>query len=172
MANPLVAGSMAFLSLFGIGGQADEGDAAPAGNDTNVVASAEAETVSKESPRSTDDRAQMVDKVNEFRQENHQGTVEESDSLNDEAQKWADQLASTGRFEHDKMRCEQGKCLSENIAITAGDSIQAIQQWKDSPGHRANMLKPEAKEVGHGIAIMKSGQFKGQPVVVQRFWNS
>jgi uncharacterized protein YkwD len=41
--------------------------------------------------------------------------------------------------------------LPRHTAISMADSM--VTQWKDSPGHNANMLAPNAKGIGVGVAI-------------------
>ena len=48
----------------------------------------------------------------------------------------------------------------ENILQAWSDysDEQLVQLWYDSPGHRANMLDPQAKSVGIGVAIASDGK--------------
>lgn len=116
--------------------------------------------------------ADLTAQVNAHRAANNLPPVQRSAALDASAQEWADYLARTGKFEHGEMTCQNGYCLSENIAITTGNPSQAFGLWRTSPGHNANMLGANAVQVGHGSAIMQSGKFAGQPVVVQQFHNS
>lgn len=116
--------------------------------------------------------AEVTAKVNTHRAENGHAPVVQSARLDAEAQKWADYLATTGQFKHEDMYCDGMLCMSENIAITRPDSpLNAFQQWVNSPGHNANLLRSNAVQVGHGVAIMQSGIYRGQPIVVQKFFN-
>jgi len=48
-----------------------------------------------------------------------------------------------------------GTWLGENLywgEETAGTPVRAVRGWMHSPGHRANILKPEFAEVGVGVA--------------------
>jgi uncharacterized protein YkwD len=50
----------------------------------------------------------------------------------------------------------QGWSLGENIAWGTGDlgTAGSIQRaWMESPGHRANILRPQFREIGIGIAV-------------------
>jgi len=40
--------------------------------------------------------------------------------------------------------------IGENIAAGAGDAATTINQWKNSPGHRAAMLNPSYRAMGIG----------------------
>lgn len=56
----------------------------------------------------------------------------------------------------------------ENLAVRFYDSVDVVQAWMDSPGHRANILNTHFTEIGIGIA---EGTFEGKPTVfvVQMF---
>lgn len=116
--------------------------------------------------------ADLTAQVNAHRASNNLPPVQRSVALDTSAQAWADYLARTGKFEHGEMTCQNGYCLSENIAITTDNPSQAFGQWRTSPGHNANMLGARAVHVGHGYATIQTGRFAGQPVVVQQFHNS
>jgi len=53
---------------------------------------------------------------------------------------------------------------AENIAMGSWRSDQAlVQGWIDSPGHRANLLNPEVREIG--VALVRDGGITaGRPV--------
>ncbi len=54
--------------------------------------------------------------------------------------------------------------IGENLALGNFDDSQAIvTAWMDSPGHRANILKPEYQELG--VAV-KEGMFEGRQVTI------
>lgn len=53
----------------------------------------------------------------------------------------------------------------ENVAGGARTPEEAVQTWMNSPGHRANILNPQYKEIGLGIA--KNGD--GGPYYTQVF---
>jgi hypothetical protein len=53
---------------------------------------------------------------------------------------------------------------AENIAKGTWRSNQAlVQAWIDSPGHRANILKPEVREIGVGL-MRDGGILSGRPL--------
>lgn len=43
-------------------------------------------------------------------------------------------------------------CCGENIAANAASAAQVVSLWMSSPGHRANILLPGAREIGVGVA--------------------
>lgn len=122
--------------------------------------------------------SQYVDAVNQRRADADKQAVTQSADLDKEAQAWADHLASTGEFVHDDMKCTQidgrDMCLSENIAINSQDAAPSdfVTQWFNSTGHRENMLRDNAVLVGHGEARYTAGQYAGQVVSVERYWNA
>lgn len=57
----------------------------------------------------------------------------------------------------------------ENIAFGFSDENQLMSAWMNSPGHRANILRPSFTQMGVGIS---TGCYKGycnQPFIVQHF---
>lgn len=40
--------------------------------------------------------------------------------------------------------------IAENIAAGQASSSEVVQAWIDSPGHRANLVRPELKDIGIG----------------------
>ena len=81
----------------------------------------------------------------------------------------SENMARQGKMEHildkkgleDRLREGGYKYAKggENIAAGEGVSLAMIMQaWMDSKGHRANILMPEATEIGLGIARDKTGK--------------
>jgi uncharacterized protein YkwD len=68
-------------------------------------------------------------------------------------------MAETGRFEHTPGN------LIENIGEGHKDSSVVLRAWMASPGHRANILDPEARTIGvAGYAVPG-----GKPCWIQVF---
>ncbi len=44
--------------------------------------------------------------------------------------------------------------VAENIAAGAPTPTDVVRGWMDSPGHRANILSPEMREIGIGYALL------------------
>lgn len=88
--------------------------------------------------------------------------------LNNAAQKHAAWMANTGVMSHtgangsqpwDRMR-EAGynyTFAGENIAAGFKTVDSVMNGWINSPGHYANMVSVNFKEVGFGVAINKTG---------------
>lgn len=50
------------------------------------------------------------------------------------------------------------RMVAENLGLGVSNTDAALQGWMASPGHRANILKPEAREAGLGLATTSSGR--------------
>lgn len=50
----------------------------------------------------------------------------------------------------------------ENLAVNFSDSADVTEAWMNSPGHRANIIKNNYKEIGTGVA---TGTYKGADAV-------
>jgi hypothetical protein len=112
----------------------------------------------------------IVEMTNVFRKENHLGEVKPNAVLNAAARGFAEYLAKTGKFAHEadgrepEQRAEaQGYhycLLAENLAMNLDSrgfesrqlAREAVEGWKASPGHRANMLRAGVTEIGVAVA--------------------
>jgi uncharacterized protein YkwD len=126
----------------------------------------------------------IVEATNRFRVEQGVGDVRSDSTLDRTARDFAEFLARTDRFDHEAdgrtpaLRARaQGYdyCLvSENIAYqynsrgftTAALAQALVQGWKDSPGHRRNML--DARALDTGVAVVH-GAHSGRFYAVQMF---
>lgn len=123
-------------------------------------------------------RDQIIAQTNEFRRSEKLAAVTLSETLQKTAQKFADYMARTDRYGHtadDHQPAERAAaqgyeyCLiSENIAYqfkttgfeTADLAKRFVEGWKNSPGHRANMLQKHVTETGVAIAVSeRTGAF-------------
>ncbi|MCC7419183.1 MAG: CAP domain-containing protein [Planctomycetaceae bacterium] len=112
----------------------------------------------------------IVAQTNEFRRGEKLASVDVNETIQKTAQKFADYMARTDRYGHtadDRQPAERAAaqgyeyCLiSENIAYqfrttgfdTADLASRFVEGWKNSPGHRANMLQKHVTETGVAIA--------------------
>jgi hypothetical protein len=112
----------------------------------------------------------IVEMTNAFRKDSKLGEVKPNRALAAAARAFADYLAMTGKFAHEAdgraphQRAEaQGYryCLiSENLAMNLDSrgfesrqlAREAVEGWKNSPGHRANMLQRGVTEIGVAVA--------------------
>jgi uncharacterized protein YkwD len=76
--------------------------------------------------------------------------------LDDFAESWAEQIATTGLMEHQSMTviltaCDltwAGETLARGSSMTPGKTVKA---WMKSPTHRAVIMKRRANRVGIGV---------------------
>ena len=112
----------------------------------------------------------IVEMTNAFRREEKLAAVKRNPELDATARLFAEYLAKSGRFAHEadgRQPAERAKasgykfCLiAENLAsnldsrgfTSAGLAGQAVEGWKNSPGHRKNMERPNVTEIGVGVA--------------------
>jgi hypothetical protein len=107
------------------------------------------------------------------------GVLLENDELDAAAQAKAEDMAAKGYFSHVGPTGEEPWAwieragydyvyAGENLAVRFSDSKDVVNAWMASPTHRANIVKPQYREIGVGIA---DGMYKGSPAtfVVQYF---
>jgi uncharacterized protein YkwD len=125
-------------------------------------------------PEQSPDRAavarRIVEQTNRFRKEQEAAPLAVNEELAETAQAFAEYMARTDRYGHTadgKRPAERAEaqgyeyCLVlENIAYqfrTRGFASKELADaltrgWKDSPGHRKNMLDPDVTETGVAVA--------------------
>jgi uncharacterized protein YkwD len=126
----------------------------------------------------------VIDATNRFRRDEKRAAVAANANLTEAAKYFADYMARTARYGHTadgarptERAAKHGyeSCLvAENIAyaynskpFTADDlAKQFVEGWKNSPGHRKNMLDPDVTETG--VAVARSEQ-SGYFFAVQMF---
>ncbi|HEY3079775.1 MAG TPA: CAP domain-containing protein [Chloroflexota bacterium] len=108
------------------------------------------------------ERARVVELVNGERARNGLAPLWENAALTSAAEAYAATMASADFFSHTGLdgstlvsRAEAAgyvgwTWLGENIAAGQSTPEQVFQAWMDSPGHRANILSPNAREIGIG----------------------
>lgn len=126
-------------------------------------------------PPAADVAPGIVDGTNAFRKEQGRGDVTIDKTLTKAAQEFAEYMAAENKFGHTADGRQPGDrataagykiCLiSENIAYQFDsegfekDQLAKVfvQGWIDSPGHRKNMLEPNAVHIGIGLAWSEEG---------------
>lgn len=117
-------------------------------------------------PLDTDtSKARIFELVNEARAAEGLGPVSENKILEAQAEQYACEMIVWEFFAHenpvtgttlgDRAR-EFGynfAIIGENLAAGQRTAEQAMQDWLDSPGHRANILEPDFTELGVGIRL-------------------
>lgn len=112
----------------------------------------------------------VLDSANDFRRQERLGRVADNDRLAAAAKAFAAYMAATGEFSHEADGLTPSKrasghgydfCLvSENIAHlytsrgyeTADLAKRLVEGWKNSAGHRRNMVEPGVLHSGVGVA--------------------
>jgi uncharacterized protein YkwD len=112
----------------------------------------------------------VVEGTNEFRRQEGRPRLERNDALEKAARDFATLMARTGEFSHEaggSTPSERARghgydfCLiSENIAHqyssagfqTAELARKLVEGWKNSPGHRKNMLAPDVTDTAVAVA--------------------
>jgi len=85
------------------------------------------------------------------------------DSVSDRFDEFAPQCRSgsenihMGRTESDMRVYESSEIV--NTRTVDGMARYLVQGWMNSPGHRENMLDPQWRSVGVGVAVLPNGQF-------------
>lgn len=49
--------------------------------------------------------------------------------------------------------------VAENIAAGHESAAETVEQWMNSPGHRANILDPELEELGVGYCYAEGSDY-------------
>lgn len=112
----------------------------------------------------------IVELTNAFRRSERLADVKPNPALTRAAKLFAEYLAKSGRFAHEadgRQPAERVQAsgyrycmVSENLASnldsrgfrTEALARQAVEGWKNSPGHRKNMVEPHVTEIGVGVA--------------------
>ncbi len=112
----------------------------------------------------------IVQLTNEFRRSEKLGEVKRNRELDHAAKLFAEYLAKTGRFAHEadgRQPADRAKAagykfctIAENLALNQDSrgfksealAKQVVEGWKNSPGHRKNMVQPGVTEIGVGVA--------------------
>jgi uncharacterized protein YkwD len=136
------------------------------------------------SPDLAEAAADIVKRTNDFRRDQDRETLDVNPKLEETARYFADFMARTDRYGHradGKSPAERAShhgydfcMISENIAYqfsSAGFATEelvktAVEGWKQSPGHRKNMLDPAVTEIGVALAY---GEQSGNYYAVQMF---
>ncbi len=116
-------------------------------------------------PENDNEAQQILALVNQFRKESGVDPVVLNSALNTAAFKHSKDMNDNGYFSHTgqngstfgertKKENYSGFAFGENIAIS-DTARQTFNLWKESPGHRRNMLNPNVNEMGIG----KSGRY-------------
>ncbi len=127
---------------------------------------------------------EVIDRTNAFREQENRRRVEADPQLSEAAAHFADYMARTSQYGHDAdggtpasraSRHGYEHCIiSENIAYQYNSAgfmprelaSRLVEGWKESPGHRRNMLDADVSDTG--VAIARSAK-TGYYYAVQLF---
>lgn len=99
--------------------------------------------------------ARVLELTNSFRVENGKAPFQNDAKLNAAAEGWSEAMAKGDFFRHStpeqvEQEGYQWRSWGENIAVGYRTPEAVVQGWINSPGHRANMLSDDFKEIGVG----------------------
>lgn len=97
-------------------------------------------------------REGIIAQIDGYRVANGRGTLAPNPALDAEAQAWANRLAAEDTVHHNYGLIRRG--FGENI-VAAGTHCGAVclvDLWKNSEGHNTNLLDPDYRSAGMGIA--------------------
>lgn len=94
----------------------------------------------------------VITKTNEQRSRFGLRPLKLSPRLMNLARRHANTMAQTGNFQHSNFG------VAENIAWGQGDSSEAVGDWMNSPGHRANLLGGSYTHIGVSWARGRDGR--------------
>ncbi|MBD2091445.1 CAP domain-containing protein [Microcoleus sp. FACHB-1515] len=108
---------------------------------------------------------QVLSLVNDFRSRNGLTSVRLNRRLNAAAQGHSQNMASQDFYSHNnkdgttfdqRIRAAgyQFSTAAENIAAGYATAALVVDGWSNSPGHRANMLNPNMREIGVGHVFL------------------
>lgn len=127
--------------------------------------SASAPVVPVQSAAIQDMEEQVLQQINEIRQQQGLETLRKNEKLAQVARNYSRRMAEQGFFAHTS---PQGDTLVDRVRavgiffFAVGENLftstniaqpvpRAIAGWMDSPGHRQNVLRPEYRETGIGV---------------------
>ncbi|WP_416979463.1 CAP domain-containing protein [Streptomyces sp. T028] len=129
---------------------------APQKSESAVTVSAEAQAA-----------AEVLKLVNEERAKVGCSALSANSALSDLAEKFSDDMAARGFFDHTDPdgkspwdRAEKAGISSlggENIARGQADAAAVMEAWMNSPGHKANILNCDFKTLGVGVHFGSGG---------------
>ena len=129
--------------------------------------------------------AAIIELTNTFRRGEKLAAVRPNAELTTTARLFAQYLAKSGRFAHEadgRQPADRAKAsgykfcmIAENLALnldsrgftSQGLAGLAVEGWKNSPGHRKNMVQPNVTEIG--VAIAKAPDADPKYISVQLF---
>ena len=123
---------------------------------------------------------EMMALINAFRKKNNLNALEWNESLAKAARYHAKDMQKDGYFEHESYDIVAGKLKktlktfdrvrlfldkglfanSENIGTGQETAKEMFNDWKNSTGHRKNMLMPNSKYIGIGYVFIEDDEYQ------------
>ena len=136
--------------------------------DAQTVAQPAPENVQQPTAQTGSFQQQVVDLVNQERAKHGLSPLQMKQDLNSVAQMKAQDMTDKKYFSHtsptygspfDMMKKHGISYLAagENIAMGQKTPAQVVQDWMNSPGHRANILNSNFTEIGVGVSNSYNG---------------
>jgi uncharacterized protein YkwD len=128
--------------------------------------------------RPTRAEADLLRAVNQARAQHGLAPLRVDLRLERAARAYSGHMLRTGTFAHGDFRARiaayggRGPVLGENLAWGVGSSASAqgiVQMWLNSPGHRANLLRPGFRRIGLGRRVGTFAGHGGAAVVTANF---
>ena len=128
----------------------------------------------------TEFEKEMMALINAFRKKNNLNTLEWNESLAKAARYHAKDMQKDGYFEHESYDLVGGKLKktlktfdrvrlfidkglfanSENIGTGQETAKEMFNDWRNSTGHRKNMLMPNSKFIGIGYVFIEDDEYQ------------
>jgi len=178
-------GDNIFIEWERVINEVEPADVNPGGDDQNSINDTTGSNDGDNNGASDDDdfpryALEMLELVNEFRATGGTcgndtfgpaGALTLNLILNQAALLHAQDMAENAYFEHasqdgrtpwDRMQAEgyNGRAYGENIAAGNSGATETFIQWKNSPGHCANMLSPNFRELGVGYFQLDNSPYR------------
>lgn len=121
-------------------------------------------TSGPEFPPQGDTAAQCVEAHNAVRRKQGLQPFTKHECLARQAQQWAENMAYADEISHKGFWSRLGACNigagGENVAAGQISGQEVTDDWMDSPGHRANILKSSFRQIGVGYFYNASSRYK------------
>jgi hypothetical protein len=114
-------------------------------------------------------RAEVLARVNEARKKAGLVPLRSNPRLDQAAQRHAEDMLARGYFAHESPEGQtvreraraagyDWRNIGENLAENQRSVDEVLDTWMRSPGHRHNILNPDFRELGVGLALGRSGR--------------
>ena len=111
----------------------------------------------------------LLEETNELRTKNRLSPLASDPALDKSASSKCQEMQATNQWDHGEDPFKYHpfrKYLGENLAYEQTTSRQVVDEWEDSPTHKANIINPLHKRVGFAIC-----DFRGYKLTVQHLSN-